>query len=63
MPKTTPCPWLDTQGEEAARFYTSVFPNSSVTEVTRYGPAGPRREGKHPHDRHLPAGRGRNWPR
>ena len=34
MPKTTPCLWFDTQGEEAARFYTSVFPNSSVTEVT-----------------------------
>ena len=45
MPKTTPCLWFDTQGEEAARFYTSVFPNSSITEVTRYGSAGPRPEG------------------
>jgi predicted 3-demethylubiquinone-9 3-methyltransferase (glyoxalase superfamily) len=45
MPKTTPCLWFDTQGEEAAEFYTSVFPNSKIVEVTRYGPSGPRPEG------------------
>ncbi len=45
MQKITPCLWFDTEGEEAARFYTSVFPNSRVTEVTRYGSAGPRPEG------------------
>jgi predicted 3-demethylubiquinone-9 3-methyltransferase (glyoxalase superfamily) len=45
MPKITPCLWFDDQGEEAARFYTSVFPNSRITEVTRYGKAGPREEG------------------
>ena len=45
MQKITPCLWFDTQGEEAARFYTSVFPNSRIVEVTRYGSAGPRREG------------------
>jgi predicted 3-demethylubiquinone-9 3-methyltransferase (glyoxalase superfamily) len=45
MPKTTPCLWFDTQGEEAAEFYTSIFPNSKIVEVTRYGSAGPRPEG------------------
>ena len=45
MSKLTPCLWFDTEGEEAARFYTSVFPNSRVVEVTRYGSAGPRPEG------------------
>jgi predicted 3-demethylubiquinone-9 3-methyltransferase (glyoxalase superfamily) len=41
----TPCLWFDDQAEDAANFYTSVFPNSRVTEVTRYGSAGPRPEG------------------
>ena len=45
MQKITPCLWFDTAGEEAAKFYTSVFPNSRIVEVTRYGSAGPRREG------------------
>jgi predicted 3-demethylubiquinone-9 3-methyltransferase (glyoxalase superfamily) len=45
MPKITPWLWLDTEAEEAARFYTSVFPNSRIGEVTRYGSAGPRPEG------------------
>jgi len=45
MPKITPCLWFDTQGEEAATFYTSVFANSRILEVTRYGSAGPRPEG------------------
>jgi predicted 3-demethylubiquinone-9 3-methyltransferase (glyoxalase superfamily) len=36
MPKIVPCLWFDDQGEEAAAFYTSVFPNSRITEVTRY---------------------------
>jgi predicted 3-demethylubiquinone-9 3-methyltransferase (glyoxalase superfamily) len=45
MPKIAPCLWFDTKGEEAAKFYTSVFPNSRITEVTRYGKAGPREEG------------------
>lgn len=31
-----PCLWFDTQGEEAATFYTSVFPNSRITRITRY---------------------------
>jgi predicted 3-demethylubiquinone-9 3-methyltransferase (glyoxalase superfamily) len=45
MPKTTPCLWFDNQGEEAAEFYTSIFPNSKILEVARYGPAGPGPEG------------------
>jgi predicted 3-demethylubiquinone-9 3-methyltransferase (glyoxalase superfamily) len=45
MPKPTPCLWFDTEGEEAARFYVSVFPNSRIVEVARYGEAGPREEG------------------
>jgi predicted 3-demethylubiquinone-9 3-methyltransferase (glyoxalase superfamily) len=45
MQKITPCLWFDTEGEEAAKFYTSVFPNSKITDVARYGEAGPRAEG------------------
>lgn len=45
MPRLTPNLWFDTQGEEAARFYTSVFPNSRIVEITHYGSAGPRDEG------------------
>jgi predicted 3-demethylubiquinone-9 3-methyltransferase (glyoxalase superfamily) len=45
MPEITPWLWFDTEGEEAANFYTSVFPNSRILEVTRYGSAGPRPEG------------------
>jgi predicted 3-demethylubiquinone-9 3-methyltransferase (glyoxalase superfamily) len=46
MPKQTPCLWFDTQGEEAAEFYCSVFPNSKITDVARYGKAGPGPEGQ-----------------
>ena len=45
MPNVTPWLWFDTEGEEAADFYTSVFPNSKVVEVTRYGSANPQQEG------------------
>jgi predicted 3-demethylubiquinone-9 3-methyltransferase (glyoxalase superfamily) len=45
MQKITPCLWFDTEGEEAAEFYASVFPDSRIVEVTRYGSAGPREEG------------------
>jgi predicted 3-demethylubiquinone-9 3-methyltransferase (glyoxalase superfamily) len=40
MPKITPCLWFDNQAEEAATFYTSVFKNSSIGRITRYGDAG-----------------------
>jgi predicted 3-demethylubiquinone-9 3-methyltransferase (glyoxalase superfamily) len=39
--KITPFLWFDQQAEEAANFYVSIFPNSKVTKVVRYGPAGP----------------------
>ena len=45
MQKITPCLWFDTEGEDAARFYTSVFPNSRIVDVAHYGSAGPRPEG------------------
>jgi predicted 3-demethylubiquinone-9 3-methyltransferase (glyoxalase superfamily) len=45
MQKITPCLWFDTQGEEAAQYYTSIFANSKILDVTRYGAAGPRPEG------------------
>ena len=45
MEKITPCLWFDTEGEDAARFYTSVFPNSRIVDIARYGAAGPRPEG------------------
>ena len=41
----TTCLWFDTEGEQAAEFYTTVFPNSRITNVTRYGAAGPREQG------------------
>ena len=44
MPQPTPCLWFDTEGEDAAELYTSVFPNSKILEVARYGSAGPRSE-------------------
>lgn len=37
--KITPCLWFDHQAEEAAQFYTSLFPNSRITNVVRYGEA------------------------
>ena len=36
----TPCLWFDDQGEDAARFYTGIFPNSRIVTITRYGEAG-----------------------
>ena len=38
--KITPCLWFDDRAEEAARFYTSVFRNSRIGRITRYGEAG-----------------------
>jgi predicted 3-demethylubiquinone-9 3-methyltransferase (glyoxalase superfamily) len=46
MPTTiTPNLWFDTQAEEAAEFYISVFPSSRVLNVARYTDAGPREAG------------------
>ena len=40
MPKITPFLWFDDQAEEAADFYVSVFKNSKILEVSRYGEGG-----------------------
>ncbi len=45
MKKITPFLWFDTQAEEAMNFYTSVFKNSKVVGVSRYGDAGPGPKG------------------
>lgn len=41
MPKITPNLWFDTEAEEAADFYVSVFPRSRVTSVTHYTEGSP----------------------
>jgi predicted 3-demethylubiquinone-9 3-methyltransferase (glyoxalase superfamily) len=46
--RITPCLWFDTQAEEAANFYTSVFDNSRIKQVSRYGNAGQDVHGKAP---------------
>jgi predicted 3-demethylubiquinone-9 3-methyltransferase (glyoxalase superfamily) len=38
--RIAPCLWFDTQAEEAARFYTSIFKNSRIVSMSRYGEAG-----------------------
>lgn len=43
--KIRPCLWFDTQGEEAANFYVSIFDNSSITSVTRRGETAPGEAG------------------
>ena len=41
MPSITPCLWFDNNLEEAAQFYTSIFPNSKVEQLQRSNDAGP----------------------
>src|SRR4051794_40153368 len=41
MPKQVPCLWMDGTAEQAAQHYTSIFPNSSIDHVNRYGPDMP----------------------
>jgi predicted 3-demethylubiquinone-9 3-methyltransferase (glyoxalase superfamily) len=43
--KITPFLWFDHEAEEAARFYTTVFENSRIEAVTRYGESGPGPKG------------------
>lgn len=45
MKKITPFLWFDNQAEEAMNLYVSIFKNSKVLSVTRYGEAGPGPEG------------------
>ena len=45
MPTISPCLWFDTQAEEAAEFYVSVFDDARIVRTTHYGEAGPREAG------------------
>jgi len=45
MQKITPFLWFDDQAEEAVAFYTSIFKNSKVGQVARYGDSGPGPKG------------------
>ena len=38
--KIAPCLWFDREGEEAANLYVSIFPNSRIVDIARYGKAG-----------------------
>lgn len=46
--RITTCLWFDDQAEEAAKFYTSIFKNSKITSITRYGEAGREVHGRPP---------------
>ena len=45
MQKITPCLWFDGDAEEAVKFYTSIFKNSKIGKVARYGDAGAKVSG------------------
>jgi predicted 3-demethylubiquinone-9 3-methyltransferase (glyoxalase superfamily) len=45
MQKITPFLWFDTQAEEAAKFYVSIFKNAKIGTISRYGEAGPGPKG------------------
>jgi predicted 3-demethylubiquinone-9 3-methyltransferase (glyoxalase superfamily) len=44
--KISPCLWFDDQAEDAARFYTGIFPESKITAISRYGEAGKEIHGR-----------------
>lgn len=46
MQKITPCLWFDSQAEEAVNFYVSLFKNSKIGNMTRYGEAGAEVSGR-----------------
>jgi len=46
MQKITPCLWFENQAEEAVKFYVSIFNNSKIETVTRYGEAGAEASGR-----------------
>ena len=46
--RIAPCLWFDDQAEEAARFYTGIFPNSRITAISRYSEAGQEIHGRAP---------------
>jgi predicted 3-demethylubiquinone-9 3-methyltransferase (glyoxalase superfamily) len=45
MQKITPFLWFDGKAEEAAKFYTSIFKNSKILNIARYGEGGPGQKG------------------
>lgn len=46
MQKITPCLWFDSDAEEAVNFYTSIFKNSKIRKISRYGQEGYEIHGK-----------------
>src|SRR3972149_11576606 len=46
MQKITPCLWFDDNAEEAVKFYTSIFKNSKIGKISRYGKEGYEIHGK-----------------
>ena len=48
LQRITPCLWFDRQAEDAAKFYTSIFPNSRIGTISRYREAGREVHGMEP---------------
>ena len=48
VPKIVPCLWFDRQAEDAARFYTGIFPGGRITNIARYGKTGQEIHGGEP---------------
>lgn len=48
MPNITPCLWFDSEAEDAANLYVSVFPDSKILSVGRYSEEGREHHGKEP---------------
>jgi predicted 3-demethylubiquinone-9 3-methyltransferase (glyoxalase superfamily) len=48
MQRISPCLWFDDQAEQAAQFYTSIFPNARISAISRYGHAGTEIHGRAP---------------
>jgi hypothetical protein len=48
LQRIAPCLWFDTQAEEAASFYTGIFPNSRIVSIAHYSEAGQEAHGKPP---------------
>ncbi|MES2069799.1 MAG: VOC family protein [Pseudomonadota bacterium] len=46
LQKITPCLWFDDQAEEAAKFYTGIFPNSKIGRISRYSEVGHELHGR-----------------
>lgn len=46
MTTVTPCLWFDSEAEEAANFYTTVFPDAHILTIAPYGEAGAKASGK-----------------